>query len=98
LVVSDKNVCDGIGDYPGIRTSKAIIKSGTIDKTVQIGNGQLNDQGECDYFIKVPTPDNFSGGPVNFTFVFPFGSSDVFTINVGNSAPFKTAVVEIPFD
>jgi hypothetical protein len=96
LVVSEKNVCDGIGDYPGIRTSQAIIKSGSIDKKVQIGSGQLNDQGQCEYFITVPTPDNFKGGTVNFSFVFPFGKSDVFPINVGDSAPYKKAVVEIP--
>ena len=98
LVISKKNVCDGIGSFPGIKTSKAIITSPTLKDQVAIGTGQLNNEGSCEYTIAVPTPENFKGGSVDFLFKFPFGESRVFTIDVGRSAPYKNAVIEIPFD
>lgn len=98
LVISKSNVCDGIGSFPGIKTSKAIITSPTFEDQVAIGSGQLNNEGSCEYTITVPTPEKFKGGSVDFLFKFPFGESRVFTIDVGDSVPYKNAIVEIPFD
>lgn len=98
LVISSKNVCDGIGAIQGIKTSTAIIESNTLNRRVPIGSGQLNDKGECEYKIIVPTPDDFKGGSVNFSFKFPFGKSLIFSENVGKVAPFKKANISISLD
>lgn len=98
LVISDKNVCDGVGPFPGIKTSTLFVKSSSLNESQNVGSGKLNDQGACEYTITVPTTESFKGGNVDFSLKFPFGKSRVFTINVGTSAPYKPAEIEIPFD
>lgn len=98
LVVSKTNVCDGIGGVKGIKTSTAFAVAPNLDARAQIGSGQLNDEGECEYTIKIATPDNFKGGTVNFSFKFPFGKSREFPISVGNKAPYTAAIITIPLD
>lgn len=98
LIISSKNVCDGIGSIPGIKTGTAIVESKLLNIRVPIGSGQLNDKGECEYTITVPTSDEFKGGSVNFSFKFPFGKSLIFSENVGPSAPYKNANISISLD
>lgn len=98
LIVSSKNVCDGSGANSGIKTSTAFATAKNLNESAPIGTGQLNDQGKCEYEIKIPTSDDFKGGTVDFSFKFPFGKSRVFSINVGDRAPYSDALIEIPLD
>ncbi len=98
LVISNKNNCDGLGSVPGLKSSTIYAKSSSIDKSAQLGNGQLNDEGECEYTITIPTSDSFKGGDVDFSLVFPFAKSRIFTIDVGTEAPYKKVNISIPLD
>jgi len=98
LVISNKNNCDGIGSVPGLKNSTIYAKSDSIDKSAKLGSGQLNDEGECEYIITIPTSDSFKGGDVDFNLVFPFAKSRVFTIDVGTQAPYKKVNISIPLD
>lgn len=98
LVISNRNICDGIGSVPGLKSSTIYAKSGSIDQSAQLGSGQLNDEGECEYTITIPTSDSFKGGDVDFNLIFPFAKSRIFTINVGREAPYKKVYINIPLD
>lgn len=98
LVISNKNVCDGVGAVSGIKSSTAYASAPSLSAKTAIGTGQLNDQGECEYVIKIATSDNFNGGKVNFSFKFPFGKSREFPIDIGDKAPYKVALISIPLD
>lgn len=98
LVISNKNVCDGTGRISGIKTSTAFASAKNLNASKPLGSGQLNDEGKCEYIIKIPTSDEFKGGNVDFSFKFPFGKSRVFSINIGDKAPYVDALIDIPLD
>lgn len=98
LVITNKNNCDGLGSVPGLKNSNIYAQSESIDKSAKLGNGQLNDEGECEYTVTIPTSDSFKGGNVDFSLIFPFAKSRVFTIDVGTQAPYKKVSISIPLD
>ena len=98
LTGNSANSCNGSGDLKGINTSSLIVKKSAWSQKVTIGSGTLNNKGQCIYNISVYPPSNFTGGVIELTAVFPFGSSSTLKHNVGESAPWKPAVMSIPLD
>jgi hypothetical protein len=92
------DVCSGTKELPNINKSQVFISQGSWQSKVAIGKGLLDNQGDCIYNVSVLPLSTFSGGDVNFSVVFPFGTSPVTTFDVGNSAPYEVALVRLSFN
>lgn len=90
--------CGGVGSIKGISTSMLTVASGSWKKTVKIGVGTLNDNGDCIYVFKIMPPESFSGGEIKISARFPFGFSPVYKLNVGDEAPWSVARFSLPLD
>ena len=98
LSSNSEAVCDGQGDLKGINTSVVKISSSSLNESLKIGSGTLNNQGACIYNLSFLPPSNFGGGYITIMAVFPFGSSSDFKFNLGTEAPWDPARVSIPLD
>lgn len=91
------DVCAGTTDLPGISKSQVSISQGSWQSTVAIGKGLLDNQGDCIYSVSVLPISTFSGGNVNLSVKFPFGTSPITIFDVGDSAPYEVATVQLSF-
>jgi hypothetical protein len=90
--------CAGTTSLPNLNKAAVLIGQGSWLSEVPLGPGLLDDQGNCIYSISVLPLSTFTGGNVNLSVRFTFGTSAVKIFNVGDSTPYKIATLQLSFE
>jgi hypothetical protein len=98
LTSGQRNVCAGVPDFPKLNQSVVTVSQGSWAEVIPLGNGILNDQGQCTYILKILPPSTFVGGNIKIAIKFSFAVFPARTFNLGESAPFASVSLDIPFD
>lgn len=90
-----KNPCGGRGQISGLESSILYVTSTQWNQSVALGQGVLNDAGDCVYTPELKPGKDFGGGVINAYVQFPFGRSAVNRLDLGLSAPYNKVTLKI---
>jgi hypothetical protein len=95
LNYSEGNACDGSGELSGLRKAQVRVTGDGWRNQVSLGAGDLNTKGECLYTPSFQPPESFNGGKVTASVIFSFGESEDFSVDLGETQPYKNLLLSI---
>ena len=98
LTSGQTNVCAGVADFPKISQAIVTVSQGAWVEKLPLGQGILNDQGQCAYELKILPPSTFDGGNIKIGIKFTFAIFPERAFSLGTSVPYATVNLDIPFD
>jgi len=91
------NVCEGTKTFPGISQAKVIVNDSKDQPVVVIpvkkATSKLNTT--CYYELVTNDYKKFTGSKLKVSVQFPFGTSNIFTVDVGEQPPYGRIDVKL---
>lgn len=84
------NICAGTKSFPGISQAKIVVndyKDQTV-AVIPIKKASSKDERTCYFDLATKDYKKFTGSKLKVSVQFPFGNSNVFTVDVGDKPPF----------
>jgi hypothetical protein len=98
LTSGQSNVCAGVPDFPKLNQSVVTVSQDSWVKSLPLGSGILNDQGQCTYILKILPPSTFDGGNIKIAIKFSFAIFPARAFSLGESVPYASVSLDIPLD